>query len=126
MKMEVADYTDMVATPEAHLEFLRHATTLAEAIPETGQDAARKLNSALRESIEVAGQPFSQARHLVQLERYSDAWDLEETSPQVLREIVQLSDQIKAFDSGLDVPHFTTGYEYIRSLAGENEPTPSR
>lgn len=125
MKMEAADYTDMVATPEAHLDFLRHTSKLAEAIPE-GQDAARKLNTALRESIEVAGQPFSQPRHLVQLERYSDAWDLEETAPQVLREIVQLSDQIKAFDESFDLPHFTTSYEYIRSLVGDAEPSPPR
>lgn len=125
MKFEAADYTDMVATPEAHLEFLRHTSKLAEAIPE-GQDGARKLNTALRESIEVAGQPFSQPRHLVQLERYSDAWDLEETSQEVLREMVQLSEKIKAFDGSYDLPHFTTGFEYIRSLAGDAEPSPSR
>ena len=126
MKIQVQDYKDMVATPEAHLEFLRHATQLAEGIEGTGQDVARKLNTALRESIEVAGQPFTQARHLVQLERHSDGWDLEGTKPEVLREVIQLSEGLKAVDAGLDLPHFTTGFEWMRELAGGPEVAPSR
>lgn len=126
MKIQSESYEAMVRTPESHLEFLRHTAQLSEGISETGQDAARKLNTALRESIEVAGQPFTQARHLVQLEKHSDGWNLEDTSPAVLREVVQLSEQIKRFDESFDLPHFTTSFEYIRSLADEGSPAPSR
>ena len=88
---------------------------------------ARLLRAeALRESIEVAGQPFTQARHLVQLERHSDGWDLEATKPEILREVIQLSEGLKAVDEGLDLPHFTTGFEWMRELAGGPEIAPSR
>lgn len=128
MTMKFQDYKEIVATPQAHLEFLRHVTSLIDGIDEAdAPTAARKLHTALRDTVEVGGSPFSQARHLLALEKASgDLWESEETSPAVLRDVIELSERIRDFDSGYDVPHFTVGHEWMKELAGDAEIAPSR
>ena len=77
--------------------------------------------------MEVGGSPFSQARHLLALEKASgDLWEPEETSPAVLKDVIELAERIRDFDSGYDVPHFTVGHEWMKELAGGAEIAPSR
>lgn len=125
--MKINDYKDLVATPQAHVEFLRHVVGLMEGVAGEGQDASRQLYSTMRDGIDVGGTQFSQARHLLALEKSSgDLWDLEETSPQVLREALDLSQKIQEFDPGYKVRDFTVGVEWMKELAGDADFTPSR
>ena len=56
MTMKIQDYKEIVATPQAHLEFLQHVTGLMDGIDEVdAATAARKLHTALRETVEVGG-----------------------------------------------------------------------
>ena len=128
MTMKFQDYKEIVSTPQAHLDFLRHVSGLVDGIHEAdAPTAARKLHTALRDSVEVGGSPFSQARHLLALEKASgDVWEPEETSPVVLQQVIELSERIRDFDSGYDVPHFTVGHEWMKELAGGAEIAPSR
>ena len=128
MTMKIQDYKEIVATPQAHLEFLQHVTGLMDGIDEAdAATAARKLHTALRDTVEVGGSPFSQARHLLALEKASgDLWEPEETSPAVLKDVIELSERIRDFDSGYDVPHLTVGHEWMKELAGGAEIAPSR
>lgn len=106
--MEFNSYKDLVATPEAHLEFLRVIDSHLVEGKESGH-----LYKSLNATIKVGGEPFSQAKHLTAMESNSDDWELESTSDAVKVEIVALSEKIKAADSGYDVPHFTIGYEWM-------------
>ena len=120
--MKIEDYKEVVATPQANVEFLRHIVGLMDGITAEGQDASRQLYMAMRDGIQVGGSPFSQARHLLALEKASgDLWELEETPPEVLREVLVLSQQIQEFDPGYKVADFTVGYEWMKELAGEND-----
>lgn len=124
--MKIESYKALVATPQAHTEFLRHVVDLMERVEGSGQEAARQLYTSMRDSIDVGGNPFSQARHLHALEDASDSWDVEETSPEVLRELLSLSEQIQGFDPGYTVCDFTVGYHWIKELAGDAEIAPPR
>ena len=124
--MKIESYKAVVATPQAHTEFLRHVVDLMERVEGSGQEAARQLYTSMRDSIDVGGNPFSQARHLHALEDASDSWDVEETSPEVLRELLSLSEQIQGFDPGYTVCDFTVGYHWIKELAGDAEIAPPR
>ena len=56
MTMKIQDYKEIVATPQAHLEFLQHVTGLMDGIDEAdAATAARKLHTALRDTVEVGG-----------------------------------------------------------------------
>ena len=124
--MKIESYKAVVATPQAHTEFLRHVVDLMERVEGSGQEAARQLYTSMRDSIDVGGNPFSQARHLHALEDASDSWDVEETPPEVLRELLSLSEQIQGFDPGYTVCDFTVGYHWIKEFAGDAEIAPPR
>lgn len=124
--MKIESYKAVVATPQAHTEFLRHVAGLMERVEGTGQEAARQLYTSMRDGIDVGGNPFSQARHLHALEDASDSWDVEETPPEVLRELLSLSEKIQGFDPGYTVCDFTVGYHWIKELAGDAEIAPPR
>jgi hypothetical protein len=124
--MKIESYKAVVATPQAHSEFLPHVVDLMERVEGSGQEAARQLYTSMRDSIDVGGNPFSQARHLHALEDASDSWDVEETPPEVLRELLSLSEQIQGFDPGYTVCDFTVGYHWIKELAGDAEIAPPR
>ncbi len=124
--MKIESYKAVVATPQAHTEFLRHVVDLMERVEGSGQEAARQLYTSMRDSIDVGDNPFSQARHLHALEDASDSWDVEETPPEVLRELLSLSEQIQGFDPGYTVCDFTVGYHWIKELAGDAEIAPPR
>lgn len=125
--MKIDDYKEIVATPQAHVEFLRHVVSLMDGVSAQGQDASRQLYAKMRDGIEVGGTQFSQARHLLALEKHSgDHWDLEETPPAVLREVLDLSQKIQAFDPGYQVSDFTVGSEWMKELAAGEDITPSR
>ncbi len=124
--MKIESYKAVVATPQAHTEFLRHVVDLMERVEGSGQEAARQLYTSMRDSIDVGDNPFSQARHLHALEDASDSWDVEETPPEVLRELLSLSEQIQGFDPGYTVCDFTVGYHWIKEFAGDAEIAPPR
>ena len=124
--MQLGAYDEIVATPQAQSEFLRHVVDLMGPLDESDPGAARQLYSAMREGIDVGGKPFSQVRHLLALERASESWDVEATSPEVLRELLSLSEQIQGFDPGYKVCDFTVGYHWIKELAGGEELAPPR
>lgn len=126
--MKMAAYKEVVADPQANTEFLRHVVGLIEGIEGQVDGGARKLYSLMRESIDVGGNAFSQARHLLALEDASESWDAEETPPEVLREMLQLSEQIQEFDPGYKVCDFTVGYGWLKELSvtGEAENSPPR
>lgn len=109
---EYASYKDLVKTPEAHVEFLRVIGQEIDDPKGTGSLYAR-----LSSSVRVKDAPFSQAAHLTALESNSDGWDMDEVADSVKVEIAQLSAKVKEADPGYDVPHFTTGFEWmIRDL----------
>lgn len=108
VRMEYSNYKNLVASPEAHVEFLRIVDSHLEKATDRG-DLCHRLNVA----ITVGGEPFSQARHLTALELNSDAWELESTADAVKVEIAALSQKIKAVDSGYDLPHFTASFEWM-------------
>ncbi len=124
--MQIESYDEITATPQAHTEFLRHVVSLMGVIDTNDSGAARQLYSVMRDGIDVDGKPFSQARHLLALENASGAWCVEDTSPEVLRELLSLSEQIQGFDPGYKVCDFTVGYQWIRDLAGGAELAPPR
>ena len=124
--MKIESNKAVVATPQAHTEFLRHVVDLMERVEGSGQEAARQLYTSMRDSIDVGDNPFSQARHLHALEDASDSWDVEETPPEVLRELLSLSEQIQGFDPGYTVCDFTVGYHWIKEFAGDAEIAPPR
>ena len=124
--MQIESYGEITATPQAHTEFLRHVVSLMGSIDGNDPGAARQLYSVMRDGIDVDGKPFSQARHLHALEDASDSWDVEETPPEVLRELLSLSEQIQGFDPGYTVCDFTVGYHWIKEFAGDAEIAPPR
>ncbi len=124
--MQIESYGEITATPQAHTEFLRHVVSLMGSIDGNDPGAARQLYSVMRDGIDVDGKPFSQARHLHALENASDGWRAEDTPPEVLHEMLSLSEQIQGFDPGYKVCDFTVGYHWIRDLAGGAELAPPR
>lgn len=124
--MKFDDYQQIVKTPENNVEFLRHVVSVIDGLGAEGAEGSRKLHTALRDGVEVGGAPFSQARHLVALEKASGDWEHDEVAPAVLQETLALSQRIHDFDPGYNVPHFTVGYEWMKELAGEAEASPSR
>lgn len=109
---EYASYKDLVKTPDAHVEFLRVIGQEIDVPNGTGSLYAR-----LSSSVRVKDAPFSQAAHLTALESNSDGWDMDEVADSVKVEIAQLSSKVKGAEPGYDVPHFTTGFEWmIRDL----------
>ena len=112
MPHEYTSYKDLTATPEKHLDFLR---VVDSHINTGGAD----YYNGLKADVKVNGEAFSQARHLTVLESQSDGWDFEETPEGVKSEIAYLSEKIKAADAGYDLPHFTTGYQWMLSQLKE-------
>lgn len=105
---EYGSYNELVNSPEAHVEFLR---TVSQDIDQPNGTGC--LYERMAASIKVNKAPFSQAKHLTALESNSDGWDLDETADSVKVEIVQLSAKVKEVDSGYDIPHFTSGFEWM-------------
>lgn len=106
--MEYSSYKDLVASPEAHVEFLRVIDSHLEQGKGDGH-LYKRLNAAVK----VGGEPFSQARHLTALEGNSDAWELDDADDAIKVEIATLSQKIKAADPGYDIPHFTVAFEWM-------------
>lgn len=123
--MKIESYTDLVKTPDDNVQFLRHVSSLIDQLPPDVPDGGQALFSAMRSGIEVAGTQFSQARHLNALERASDGWDVENTTPEVLQEMLDLSEKIQRFDAGYAVCDFTIGYHWIKELSSESGHEPS-
>ena len=124
--MKFNNYKEVVVTPQAHTEFLRHVVDLMAQVEGDGKDAARQLYMSMRDSINVGGNEFSQARHLHALEYASGSWHVEETPPEILREMLSLSERIQGFDSGYSVCDFTVGFQWIKGLAGDEGMAPAR
>lgn len=106
---QYANYNEITATPEKHLNFLRELNAHVN----EGLGSRGSLFEKAAKSITVDGKPFSQSFHLNKLESHSDNWDFDEVSDPIKVEIFQLSEAIKAADSTYDIQHFTTGYEYM-------------
>lgn len=124
--MKIESYNAVVATPQAHTEFLRHVVDLMGRVEGSGQEAARQLYTTMRDGIDVGGNPFSQARHLHALEAASESWGVEAIPQQVLLDLLSLSEQIQGFDAGYAVCDFTVGYHWIKELSGDAEIAPPR
>ena len=118
--MRLDSYADIVKTPEAHLAFLRHVSEVLETIPADQVDnIAGALYGALRNSVEVGGKPFSEARHLVALERASEDWDLDALSEVEWAEVVSRTARLVKADGGYALDRFVVGYELIGERAQE-------
>lgn len=118
--MKADSYTEIVRTPQAHLAFLRHVSAALDAIPsDHAGTLGVALHAALRESVEVGGKPFMEARHLVALERASEDWDLDALSEAECAEVVARTTEIVNADEGYALDRFVVGYELIAERAHE-------
>lgn len=106
---DYANYNEITATPEKHLNFLRELNAHVN----EGLGSRNSLFEKAAKSITVDGKPYSQSFHMNKLESHSDNWDFDEVADPVKVEIFQLSEAIKAADSTYDIQHYTTGYEYM-------------
>lgn len=106
--MEYPNYKALVATPEAHADFLSAIAEKAEEIKDPGG-----LYLWMTTRIQVDGKPFSQVKHLNALENESDGWDVEDMAPGVPEKIVNHSAAISKLDKGYDLPFFTSGFHLL-------------
>lgn len=112
---EYSSYKEITETPERHRDFLRVVNAHIE-------NNSADYYTGLKNAVKVNGEAFSQARHLTVLESQSDRWDFDETDNATKREIANLSHKIKAADPGYDLPHFTTGFDYMVSTTKARTP----
>lgn len=119
-------YSELVASPETHVSFLRNVVEIAKDAAESSQP----MHVRLANEVSVRDKPFSQTLHLRALEEESDGWDFDDVNDEVKLEMVALTRQIKKVDSGYDLAHFTHGFEYaVQEMAGrgvsvDGEPAP--
>lgn len=106
---QYANYNEITATPEKHLNFLRELNAQVN----EGLGSRNSLYEKAAKSILVDGKPYSQAAHMNKLESHADGWDFDDVPDATKVEIYQLSEAIKAADSTFDLQHYTTGYEYM-------------
>ena len=128
--MRCDSYDELVQTPERHLGFLREIAPVA-----LEMDNPAKLYLWMHTRIQVADQPFSQAKHLMALEKASQRWDLESLDLSSQEEVVRLSMAISKTDPGYDVSHSLSGFSWLKEEAesqgvdfsmAADPPTPSK
>lgn len=131
------NYSDIVKTPDAHLEFLR---TLKNMTAQAGPGVS--LHAIMASNITVGDkEKFSQSKHLFELEKASYIWDLplnqiEDKSAlhDVKKvEMIKLTQELMSKDQGYDLAHFTSGFDKMAEdiierkvqMAAAQKPSPS-